>query len=86
MPKATIELMDDGGVIAMSVTLDGEFDEKSPAHNAGARVLEFLDGLLDKQPTIQDVEPRLVKTPAQLNAIKAATLVNQSGGGIVLAG
>ena len=86
MPKAIIELSDDGGVIAVGINMPGGFDPKSAAHNATARVMEYLDGLLEKQPTIHDTEPRLVKTMDQINAIKAATLARQNGPEIVLAG
>ena len=86
MAKVTIELSDESGSILTNISMSGPFDFKSPAHNAGARVLEFLDGLLEKQSEHQDVEPRMIKTVEDINAIKAATLHNQAQPIIMLGG
>lgn len=83
MATATIELNDDAGVIAMTVTMQGGFQEDSHAHAAAARALEFLDDLL--QPAPEPETPK-VMTSAQVDAVKGATLAHLASQPIIVVG
>jgi len=89
MSKVTLTFEDVDGQVGMTINLEGGFNPESNAHKTANMVLNWLDGIhqviqtgdaLEAQEAqhrqIQDVEPRLVKTPDELNAIKAASLAH----------
>lgn len=79
MSKVTLTFEDVDGQVGMLVDLGEPFNEQSNAHKTANMVLNWLDGIHQVIQTgdamePQDVEPRLIKTPDELNAIKASTL------------
>lgn len=89
MSKVTLTFEDVDGQVGMSIDLGEPFNRDSNAHKTANMVLNWLDGIHQviqtgdeieareaqhRQP--QDVEPRLVKTPDEFNAIRAASLTH----------
>lgn len=89
MSKVTLTFEDHDGQVGMSIDLHEPFNQDSNAHKTANMVLNWLDSVHQviqtgdeleareaQHNSIQDVEPRLVKTPDELNAIKAASLAH----------
>ena len=79
MSKVTLTFEDVDGQVGMLVDLGEPFNEQSNAHKTANMVLNFLDNVheaieAEESMQPQDVEPRMVKTVEELNAIKASTL------------
>lgn len=89
MSKVTLTFEDHDGQVGMNIDLHEPFNQDSNAHKTANMVLNWLDGIHQvirtgdeieareaqhRQP--QDVEPRLVKTPDEFNAIRAASLTH----------
>lgn len=82
MSKVTLTFEDHDGQVGMTIDLGEPFNQESNAHKTANMVLNWLDGIHQVIQTggeleareAQDVEPRMVKTPDELNAIKAASL------------
>ena len=79
MSKVTLTFEDVDGQVGMNIDLHEPFNQDSSAHKTANMVLNWLDNIHQAIETsesmeTQDVEPRLIKTPDELNAIKAASL------------
>ena len=94
MSRVTLTFDDHDGQVGMSIDLHEPYNESSNAHKTANMVLNWLDSVnqviqtgdeLEARET-QDVEPRLVKTMDEINAIKSATLARIADQRIVLAG
>ena len=94
MSRVTLTFDDHDGQVGMSIDLHEPYNEQSNAHKTANMVLNWLDSVnqviqtgdeLEARET-QDVEPRLVKTMDEINAIKSATLARIADQRIVLAG
>ena len=87
MSKVTLTFEDVDGQVGMSIDLGEPFNQDSNAHKTANMVLNWLDSIHQviqtgdeieareaQQP--QGAEPRLVKTPEEFNAIRAASLAH----------
>lgn len=84
MSKVTLTFEDVDGQVGMHIDLGEPFNQDSNAHKTANMVLNWLDGVHQVIQTgdeieareAQDATPRLVKTPDEFNAIRAASLTH----------
>lgn len=91
MAKVTLTFEDVYGQVGMAIDLVEPFNRDSNAHKTANMVLNWLDKIHQAIETSermepQDMEPRIIKTAAEIDAIKGATLAHPADRRIVLAG